>query len=131
MSEDTEKNLKVLNFNKDKETDSEQKTRYDFKFEDTQYNLKTKIYGNGILLMYLYEQKHKTPFGELIGMDCKSELFVHLSRFEKFLNLLGAGITVEDKVTKMLPQFKSETIERLEGDLELANRQKELANSLK
>lgn len=134
MNDDTkEPGLKVIDFQaKQKEKKSKEglPSKYDFKYDDLDYILKVDVYGNGILFTYVHPMKAETPFGEFTGMCKHKELFVELNRFEKFLNILGGKIKVEDKLDKELPKFKKETLESLEHQKEINDRKRKIEESL-
>jgi len=127
--------LKLVDFaqkRKEKEEQStDQKTKYDFRFDEIDYELKVDVYKNGIAILYVHEQERNMGPITMVGMCKHSEQFIELSKWEKFLNFLGANITVEDKVDKYLPYFKEESLKELEVTKELDDRRKAFQEKLK
>lgn len=124
---------KVIDFQakrKEKKSKEGSTSKYDFKHEDTEYNLKVDVYGNGVLFTYVHLMTQETPFGTMTGMCKHGELFIQLTRFEKFVNMLGGNIKVEDKLDKELPKFKIQTLESLKHQKEIKDRERKIQESL-
>ena len=130
---DEDGNSKVISIQqkrKEKKSKEGSTSKYDFKHEDTEYNLKVDVYGNGILFTYVHLMTQETPFGTITVICKHGEVLIQLTRFEKFLNMLGGKIKVEDKLDRELPKFKEATLKSLEHQKEINDRQRRIQESL-
>jgi len=127
---------KVVDFKKRKEEkeSKEEKiesTRYDFKFNEIDYKLNLDFYFNGITCTYVHDVVKQIGPIHMHGQCKHNEQFFELTKWDKFLNFLGADICVTDKVEKALPKYKEETLKSLERERVLQDEEKRLHNRIK
>ena len=129
-------NSKIVDFKRRKQEKQEQEagessTKYDFTLDDTNYKLLVGVYENGIALVYVHEAIHQIGPLRAQGVCRHNEDFIELNKWEKFLNYIGANIQVEDKIDRLLPKYKEETLKQLNTQKDLRERQEALEEKLK
>jgi len=102
VKDENKPDLKVVDFReRKKEKQAEEgdyKTKYDFHFDETDYLLKVDVYKDGILCTYAHHVSRQIGPMVMEGLCKPDEMFVRLSKWEKFLNFLGDDISVETKL---------------------------------